>query len=37
MNRMIWPNLIKIVINFVVFYVFLFRNFGENGENRFIW
>lgn len=36
-HRMIYPTLIKIALNIAVFYVFLFRNFGPDGQSRFIW
>jgi alpha-1,2-glucosyltransferase len=34
-NKMIVTTLVKIALNAVIFYVFLFRPFGEG--NRFIW
>ena len=36
-NRMIWGTLIKITINLFVFYMFLFRPFGESKQERFMW
>lgn len=36
-NRMVFTILAKVLLNAVVFYVFLLRPFGQQGEHRFIW
>ena len=36
-NRMILPVLAKIAVNLFVFYMFLFRAFGDKLDRRFIW
>ena len=36
-NRMILPSLAKIAVNIFVFYMFLFRPFGDKLDRRFIW
>jgi hypothetical protein len=34
---MIFPTVVKLIINACIFYVFLGRPFGVDGKDRFIW
>ena len=36
-HRMIIPTLGKVLANTFIFYMFLFRPFGEDNRDRFIW